>query len=174
MKQRILLIVALIIIVANIIRTLIISYTFLDYSNNILKREILTFKKFLKLNNTNTKKTIKELKTISQDITKIELIPIQHKNTTDNIKNTYLKIKLDWKHKQFIGITNFDKNHYLKIVFSGKNYYEKFINALLQLFIISISSLIVILLIINHFLNPYLELLEKNKIYHFRFIKRKF
>ena len=151
MKKRILFIIALIMIISTIIRTVIVGVSFISFSNHIIEnqtaliadiiREVKDKNKFLTL--------IKK----SGPIKNIEIIP--------GIKN---EIIYDIKYKTIIAFAPYKHNKSLKIKYAGKKYFQKFSNAIIQLIIIAFISLILIILIVNYFLTPYLEILEEIKI----------
>ena len=166
MKKRILLIIALVMIISTIIRTSIIGYTFWDYANSVIRSEVNTFRNILKVSD--KQKTIIELIKSSKDIQEIRIInkPKYRSNvfSFEGISKNDIHIKLDLSKKEIIANAPLEKGKYLEIVFSGNTYYQKLVNSLIQLIVIAVFSLLVIIAIVNHFLNPYLEILEKIKI----------
>ncbi|QCI28774.1 GGDEF domain-containing protein [Caminibacter pacificus] len=148
MKKKILIIIAFIMIISTIIRTFIVGASFLNYSNSLIKnqtnlivdilREVIDKDKFLHIIQN------------SHPIKKIEFIKGQ--------KNELI---YSFKDKTIISIVPFNELESLKIVFSAKNYFDKLLMAIAQLILIALISLIIIILLVNHFLKPYLEILEK-------------
>jgi diguanylate cyclase (GGDEF)-like protein len=90
----------------------------------------------------------------SHHIKKIQLL---------NEKTTKTRIKSNYNNKTFTTLTPFSENKTLKIVFEADSYFKKLLNTFIQLIFIALISLIIIILIVNYFLTPYLEILEKIK-----------
>ena len=161
MKKRILIIIALIMIISTIIKTLIVGFSFLNFSKEIIQNE-------------------------SELITDIMMEAIDKEKFIDLIKNSKAikNIKYINKYKKGIyfdlnkkTITSFypiNNNESLEIVYEGKIYFAKIKNAIIQLLIIALISLIIIILILNYFLTPYLEILEDVKKSTQRILKGKF
>jgi len=151
MKKKILIIIAFIMIISTIIRTMIVSYSFLNFSNEIIL---------------NQSKLIKEILQEVSDKQKFFKI-IKHSH---HIKDIYLKPKnginvtniyFDFKDRKIIVKTPFNNNQILEIIYWGESYFDKILKSLFQLILIAIISLIVIIIIVNYYLTPYLEILEK-------------
>ncbi|ACM92233.1 ggdef domain protein [Nautilia profundicola AmH] len=152
MKKKILLIIALIMIISTILRTMIVGYSFLNFSNATIENEANLLKELLQevIDKDRFIKIIQK----SQHIKEIEFI---------NKKSSKTTILSDYNHKTFTTLLPFSDNQTLKIVFEADNYFKKLQNTYLQLIFIAIVSLIIIILIVNYFLTPYLEILEKIK-----------
>ena len=148
MKKKILLIIALIMIISTIIRTVIVGISFVNFSSKVISNQTLLIKEILK--EVNDKNKFMKLIKHSNLIDDIEIIP--------SIKNSLI---YDFEKKEIITYSPLDKNHSLKIVFNGSIYYDKEVKAIIQLIAIALISLILIILIVNYFLTPYLEILEK-------------
>jgi len=150
MKKRILIIIAVIMIISTIIRTVIVGYSFLGYSKEIIQNEseliadiyLETTNKNKILNLIRHSKPIKDVKTI---------------NTSKN------SIVFDINKKIIISYYPLNINKSLEIIYDGEIYFKKLENAILQLLGIALVSLILIILIVNYFLTPYLEILESVK-----------
>ena len=152
MKKKILFIIALIMIISTIIRTMIVGYSFLNFSNSVIENEANLLKELL-LESNDKNKFINIIEK-SHHIKNIQFID---KTMQESI------IKSDYEHKTFTILIPFSENKTLKIVFEADDYFKKLQNIFLQLFLIALVSLIVIILIVNYFLTPYLEILEKVK-----------
>ncbi len=152
MKKKILLIIALIMIISTILRTLIISYSFLNFSNVIIENEAGLLKELL-LESTEKEKLLNTINK-SYHIKEIKLINFPTKQTI---------IASDYKHKTFTSKIPFTDNQTLQIVFEANKYFEKLINTFIQLIVIAFVSLVIIIFTVNYFLTPYLEILEKIK-----------
>ncbi|GAB6073920.1 diguanylate cyclase [Nautilia lithotrophica] len=152
MKKKILLIIALIMIISTILRTMIVGYSFLNFSNSTIENEANLLKDLL----LEVKDKNKFLNIIqkSHHIKEIKFINKTTKNTT---------IISDYEHKTFTTLLPFSENETLKIVFEADNYFKKLQDTFIQLIFIAFVSLIIIILIVNYFLTPYLEILEKIK-----------
>jgi len=153
MKKKILIIIALIMIISTIIRTAIVSFSFLNFSNQLIENQTLLIKEILE--ETNDKEKFLQIIKNSHHINDIKFIPDQK---TENIK-----IEYNFKTQTIISVAPFDDNGVLQITFSGVDYFSKLQSAILQLIAIAITSLIIIILIVNYYLTPYLEILEKIK-----------
>ncbi|MEO1923151.1 MAG: GGDEF domain-containing protein [Nautiliaceae bacterium] len=153
MKKKILIIIALIMIISTIIRTAVISFSFLNFSNQLIQNQTLLIKEILE--ETNDKEKFLQIIKNSHHINDIKFIPDQK---TENIK-----IEYNFKTQTIISVAPFDDNGVLQITFSGVDYFSKLQSAILQLIAIAIISLIIIILIVNYYLTPYLEILEKIK-----------
>ena len=152
MKKKILFIIALIMIISTVIRTVIVGYSFFNFSNSVIENEANLLKELL-LESNDKNKFINIIEK-SHHIKNIQFID---KTMQESI------IKSDYKHKTFTTLIPFSENKTLKIVFEADDYFKKLQNIFLQLFLIASISLIVIILIVNYFLTPYLEILEKVK-----------
>ena len=150
MKKRILIIIAAIMIISTIIRTVIVGYSFLGYSKEIIQNE---------------SELIADIYLETKDKNKIiNLIkyskPIKDINIINKTKND---VFFDITQKSIISYYSLDANKSLKIVYDGEVYFKKLEDAILQLLSIALISLILIILIVNYFLTPYLEILESVK-----------
>ena len=153
MKKRILLIIALIMIITTIIRTIAIGYSFLSFSNTVIDNEN-NFIKSLVLNS--KKENLNELLKIintSNHIQNIEIHPL-----TD--KNRKCKTEYNREDETITSFIQLDKNHLIKITYNAKDFYAKLNLALIKLIAIGFLSLIIIILIVNYYLTPYLEIFE--------------
>jgi len=153
MKKRILLIIALIMIITTIIRTVAIGYSFLSFSNAVIDNEN-NFIKSLILNSKkeNLNALLKIINT-SNHIQNIEIHPL-----TD--KNKKCKTEYNKEDKTITSFIQLDKNHLIKITYNAKDFYAKLNLALIKLIAIGFLSLIIIILIVNYYLTPYLEIFE--------------
>jgi diguanylate cyclase (GGDEF)-like protein len=151
MKKKILIIIALIMIISTIIRTVIVGYSFFNFSNELIKNQTLLIKDMLDETD-NREKFFKIIKN-SHHIKDIKC--------TDKKVNSIV-IKYNFEEK---AITSYVPTHdgSLKIVFSGEDYFSKITSAIFNLILIALISLIIIILIVNYYLTPYLEMLEKIK-----------
>ncbi len=152
MKKKILLIIALIMIISTVLRTAVVGYSFLNFSNATVENEANLLKELLQ-EVADKDKFIKIIKK-SHHIKHVELI---------NKHIPHFVINSDYKSKIFTTLTPFSQNETLKIIFEADNYFKKLFNTFTQLILIAIISLIIIILIVNYFLTPYLEILEKIK-----------
>jgi len=154
LKKKILIIIAIIMIISTIIRTLIVGISFLNFSNALIENQTTLIKEILEEVN-DKEKFLKIIKN-SHHIKNIKFIPLE---------TTSKPIKIDYNidKKTIISTIPFSKNLTLEIIFSGEDYFSKLQNAIIQLILIALISLIVIILIVNYFLTPYLEILEKVK-----------
>jgi len=159
MKKRILFIIAFIIIITTTIRTLIIGYSFLDYTEKSIKNQIKTFKTILEKSN-NKKEILKLIKESDSKIINLKIVKTK-KNLAKTIKGNNIQILIS-KH-QIKAIAPLNNKSLLKITFSADIYYQKLIFTLIKLIVVAIIFLIIIIVTVNHFLTPYLELLEKIK-----------
>jgi diguanylate cyclase (GGDEF)-like protein len=153
MKKKILLIIALIMIISTILRTVIVGYSFLNFSKTIVDNEN-TFIKEILLNSNNCEKMINTIKN-SRHIKNIIII-----SSINNIE----KYEYNVNEQTITSYIQFKNSQYLKIIYNAKEYYNKLFWALGQLIFIAVISLILIILIVNYFLTPYLEILEKVKL----------
>jgi len=71
------------------------------------------------------------------------------------------KIIYSFDKHEIISYIPFRQNSSLMIVFSAKEYFGTLFKAISQLVLNAVISLIIIILLVNHFLKPYLEILEK-------------
>ena len=148
MKKKILLIIASIMIISTIIRTIIVGFSFIHFSSKVINNQTILIKGIIK-EVKNKNKFINIIKH-SNLINDIKIIP--------SIKNSLI---YDFQTKEIITYSPLDNKSSLKIVFNGHIYYDKEVNAIIQLIIIALLSLVLIILIVNYFLTPYLEILEK-------------
>jgi len=147
-KKKILIIIALIMIISTIIRTSIVGASFLTYSNSLISNQTKLIVEILK----EAKDKDKFLSVINSSH------PIQEISFINNKKEDII---YSFKDKTIISYTPFDNSKSLKIVFSAKDYFDNLINSVIQLILIALISLIIIILLLNHFLEPYLEILEE-------------
>ena len=150
MKKKILFIIALIMIISTIIRTVIVSYSFVNFSDSLIKNENELIKGIL-VKTKNKDEVLKFIKN-STYIRNIEKIPhpLEKKiiyNFGEQTITSYIECK----------------DHFLKITYDAKEYYDNIKWAIFQLVNIALISLVLIILIVNYFLTPYLEILEKVK-----------
>ena len=148
MKKKILLIIALIMIISTVIRTVIVGFSFINFSSEVIKNQTMLITEIIK----EVKDKNKFINLIKQSnlINDIKIIP--------NKKN---RLIYNFKTKEIITYTPINSKDSLKIIFNGNIYYNKEVKAIIQLIIIALISLILIILILNYFLTPYLEILEK-------------
>jgi len=152
MKKRILLIIIAIMVLSTVVRTGIITFTFLNFANTTIMNEASLIKEIL--TEVSDKEKLLEVIKNSRHIVDINIL--NKKIKTDSLI-------YDKTHKHFIIETPFGENQMLEIVFSTRDYYQQLINIILQLTAIAVISLIVIIFIVNYFLTPYLEILENVK-----------
>ena len=148
MKKKILLIIAAIMIISTIIRTIIVGFSFINFSSKVISNQTILITEI-----------IKEVKDKNKFIN-----IIKHSNLINNIKiipSRKNSLIYDLQTKEIITYSNLNNNNSLKISFNGSIYYNKEVNAIIQLAVIALISLILIILIVNYFLTPYLEILEK-------------
>jgi two-component system cell cycle response regulator len=150
MKKRILLIIALIMIITTTLRTIAITYSFLNFSNTVIQNENNFIKSlFVNSKSENYKKLITIIKN-SPHIKNVKII-----NLNSNNKTIY-----DKKNKTIISYIKLNKKNIIKITYDAKKYYEKLFIALIKLITIGLISLVIIILTVNYYLNPYLEIFE--------------
>jgi len=152
MKKKILFIIAAIMIISTILRTIIVGYSFLNFSNVTIENEANLLKELLEESSDKDKL----LKVISKSH-HIKHIQILQKQINNEI------IESDYANRTFTILIPFSKNETLKIVFEAEKYFQKIYYTFAQLIAIAIISLVIIILIVNYFLTPYLEILEKIK-----------
>ena len=154
MKKKILFIIALIMIISTIIRTLIIGYSFFNFSNALIKNEAVLLKEILQEVHDKDKflKIIKK----SHHIKDIQIVSMVNQKKEESI--TY-----NTNNKTFTTYIPLQEDKFLKITFLANFYFDKFTSAVTQLILIALISLVLIILIVNYFLTPYLEILEKVK-----------
>ena len=151
MKKRILIIIAIIMIISTIIRTFVVGFSFFSFSKEIIQNESELIADII--NETEHKEKLLTLIKNSKPIKDIEII------------NTFKEgIQLNIEKKTIFSFYPLKNNKTLEIEYSGEIYFQKFQNAIIQLLIIALVSLIIIILIVNYFLTPYLEILESVKI----------
>ena len=148
MKKKILIIIAVIMIISTVIRTFIVGASFLNYSNSLIKNQTLLIADLF--NEVQKKEKFLEIIKRSHPVKEIEII---------NGKKD--EINYSFSNKTIISYIPVEFNKSLKIVFSADQYFDKLISALIQLILIALISLIIIIALVNHFLKPYLEILEK-------------
>jgi len=153
LKKKILVIIAAIMIISTIIRTLIVGISFLNFSNALMENQSNLIKEILQ--EVEDKERFINIIKESHHIKEIEFV--KHKNLLNST------ISYNFHNKTITVFMPFNDSEYLKIVFSGEDYFSKLQNAIIQLIIIALISLIIIILIVNYFLTPYLEILEKVK-----------
>lgn len=136
-------------IISTLIRTLIITYTFLNFSNTTITNEAILIKDIL--TEVKDKNRFLEIIRNSQHILDVKFIPEKTKTESISFKenNKAFEVKMP-----------FNDYETLIILFNTKDYYKKLSNAIYQLIAIAVISLIVIILTVNYFLTPYLEILE--------------
>ncbi|WP_457561355.1 GGDEF domain-containing protein [Caminibacter sp.] len=163
MKKKVLIIIAIIMIISTIIRTAIVSFSFLNFSNEIILNQSKLIKEILQevIDKDKFMKIIQH----SKDIKAIEFKPKISSN---------LKIKYNIEDKEIKIIIPFNKTENLIIYYDGNVYFQKIFNAILQLILIALISLIIIILIVNYYLTPYLEILEKVKNITHKMLKGNF
>ena len=148
MKKKILLIIALIMIISTIIRTVIIGFSFVNFSSKVINNQTILITEIIK-EVKNKQKFINIMKQ-SNLINDIQILPYK--------KNSLI---YDFQTKEIISYSPLNNKNSLKIVFNGNIYYNKEVKAIAKLVIIALISLVLIILIVNYFLTPYLEILEK-------------
>jgi len=163
MKKKILIIITLIMVISTIIRTAIVGFSFFNFSNQLITNQTLLIKEILQ--ETIDKNRFIDIIKSSHHIKYINFI---------NKKVSEINLKYDFENKEIIAVAPFNSNEALKIVFSGKDYFDKLINAIFQIILLAIISLIIIILILNYYLTPYLEILEKVKHSTDKMLKGKF
>ena len=151
MKKRILIIIAIIMIISTIIRTFIVGFSFFSFSKEIIQNESELIADIII--ETEHKEKLLKLIQNSKPIKDIEIIK-QFKNG----------INFNIDKKTIISFYPLNQHQTLEIEYNGEIYFQKFQNAIIQLLIIALVSLIIIILIVNYFLTPYLEILESVKI----------
>jgi len=163
MKKKILIIIALIMVISTIIRTAIVGFSFFNFSNQLITNQTLLIKELLQ--ETIDKNRFIDIIKSSHHIKCIKFI---------NKRVSEINLKYDLENKEIIAVAPFNSNEALKIVFSGKDYFDKLINAILQIVFLALISMIIIILILNYYLTPYLEILEKVKHSTEKMLKGKF
>ncbi len=152
MKKKILIIIAIIMILSTIIRTAIVSISFLNFSNEIILNQSILIKEILQ--------EVIDKDKFLQIIKKSEHI---RDLKFEKVKNKSIKIDYNFKNREIKVILPFSNIENLVITYDGNIYFDKIIKALIQVITIAILSLIIIILIVNYYLTPYLEILEKIK-----------
>ncbi|QCT94265.1 diguanylate cyclase [Caminibacter mediatlanticus TB-2] len=152
MKKKILIIIALIMIISTIIRTSLVEYSFIAFAKQLILNQTMLIKDILYevINKEDYLQIIKDSYAI-EDI----------KLKKGKIKSTQININLKQKYIQII--TPFNSESYLDIKYNAKDYFNNILNISIKLFIIGLTSLIIIIWIVNYFLTPYLEILENVK-----------
>ena len=135
-------------IISTIIRTIVVGFSFVYFSSKVINNQTMLITEIIK----EVKDKNKFINIIKRSnlITDIKIIP--KKNDS---------LIYDFSTKQITTYSPLNNKNSLKIVFNGKIYYDKEVNAIIQLVAIALISLILIILIVNYFLTPYLEILEK-------------
>jgi len=150
MKKRILIIIALIMTISTIIKTLIVGYSFFSFSTKMINNESQLIIDILKESN-NKEKLLTLIKN-SKSIKDIEFI------------NKYKTgIKFNFQKETITAFYPINSTKSLEIEYNGKIYFERFNQTITHLLIFAFISLILIILIVNYFLTPYLEILESVK-----------
>jgi len=149
MKKRILIIIALIMIISTIIRTLIVGFSFFNFSEKIINNESQLIFDIL-MESKDKEKLLKLIKN-SKPINDIEFI----NRYKEGIEFNFIKKTITSYYPA--------NNKTLEIEYNGETYFQTLENAILQLLGIALISLILIILIVNYFLTPYLEILESVK-----------
>jgi len=147
-KKKILLIIALIMIISTVIRTIIVGFSFINFSSEVINNQTILITEI-----------IKEVKDKNKFIN-----IIKHSNLINNIQiipNKKDSLIYKFQTKEIITYSPLNEKNSLKIIFNGNIYYNKEVEAIIQLIIIALISLVLIILIVNYFLTPYLEILEK-------------
>jgi len=147
-KKKILFIIAFIMIFSTVIRTFVVAASFLNYSNSLIKNQTYLIADIL--DEVSDKKRFLNVIKNSHPIKDISFVNGQKD-----------EIIYSFKDKTIISFIPIGATKSLKIVFSAKQYFDKLISALIQLILIALISLIIIIALVNHFLKPYLEILEK-------------
>lgn len=164
MKKKILIIIALIMIISTTIRTIIVGASFFNFSNQLIENQSLLIKDILE--EVSDKKKFLEIIKNLHHINHIEYLTKPHLNN--------IEIKYNFSSKTITSTIPINNNEAIKIIFSGEDYFSKFLEAILKLIIIAIISLIFIILIVNYYLTPYLEILEKVKLSTEKMLKGNF
>ncbi|GAB6046118.1 hypothetical protein JCM11957_17170 [Caminibacter profundus] len=164
MKKKILIIIALIMIISTIIRTIVVGASFFNFSNQLIENQSLLIKDILE--EVSDKKKFLEIIKNLHHINHIEYLTKPHLNN--------IEIKYNFSSKTITSIIPINNNKAIKIIFSGEDYFSKLLEAIIKLIIIAIISLIFIILIVNYYLTPYLEILEKVKLSTEKMLKGNF
>ena len=150
MKKRILIIIAIIMTISTIVKTLIVGYSFFSFSTKMINNESQLIFDILK-ESTHKEKLLHLIKN-SKPIKDIEFI------------NTYKKgIEFSFKKETITAFYPVNSKKSLEIEYNGKIYFERFNQTIIHLLLFAFISLILIILIVNYFLTPYLEILESVK-----------
>ena len=150
MKKRILFIIALIMIISTIIKTIIIGASFVSFSSQMIENQTMLLSDIIK--EAKNKQKFLSLIQKSSPIKEIQII-----------SGYKTSITYDVSKKVIISYAPINTTSSIKIIYKGDQYFQKFANAIIQLIAIALISLILIILIVNYFLTPYLEILEKIK-----------
>ena len=137
-------------IISTIIRTVIVGYSFFDYSKKIIQSESELIADIIM--ETTDKMKILNLIKYSKTIHDIKFIK-EYKND----------VVFDIRNKTITSFYPIDNDKSIKIVYNGELYFSKLKNAIVNLLLIASISLILIILIVNYFLTPYLEILDSVK-----------
>ncbi len=137
-------------IISTIIRTVMVGYSFFDYSKKIIQSE---------------SELIADIIMETTDKTKI-LNLIKNSKTINDIK--FIKeykndVVFDIRDKTITSFYPIENDKSIKIIYNGELYFSKLKNATVNLLLIASISLILIILIVNYFLTPYLEILDSVK-----------
>ena len=151
MKRKILFIIAMLMVVSTIARTLIVSYSFLDFTKTSIENETSLIRDIL-LESSDIDKT-RQLIAKSYAVKNVEILSGRHN----------ANIKFDMNNKLITSFKPFTKNSYLKLTFEGSSILKQEYFMFGQIILIGLISLILIILITNYFLTPYLEITEKIK-----------
>jgi diguanylate cyclase (GGDEF)-like protein len=148
MKKKILLIIATIIIITTIIRTVILSGTFYNFSktmvinqSNIIRTilyEVIDKERFIRI--------LRD----SNEIKEIKLVPKRKK-----------EIHFDFIDKKITVYLPFNDIESLKIVYTAKDFMNEVNKTFFYIILLGLVSLIIIILIVNYFITPYLNVLEE-------------
>ena len=138
-------------IITTIIRTIAVGYSFLNFSNTVIINENNFIKSLILNYKQNNITPLLEIIKNSNHIKNIEIISSKKKlhNTIYNRNQQTIT--------SFIKLNN---NNYIKIIYNAKDFYSKLNLALIKLIAIGFFSLIIIILIVNYYLTPYLEIFE--------------
>jgi diguanylate cyclase (GGDEF)-like protein len=163
MKKKILIIIAVIMIISTIIRTAIVSFSFLNFSDEIIMNQSLLIKEILQ--EVIDKERFLKIIERSEHIRYLKFVP----KSTDTSQINY-----NFENKEIKVVMPFNDTENLIITYDGNIYFDKIIKAILQLIFIALISLIIIIMIVNYYLTPYLEILEKINLITRQMLKGKF
>ena len=137
-------------IISTIIRTVIVGYSFFGYTKEIIQNESELISEIIL--ETADKTKILNLIKYSKAVKDIEFIKEYKNSVVFNIKD-----------KTITSFYPIDNDKSIKIVYNGELYFNKLKSAVINLLLIASISLILIILIVNYFLTPYLEILDSVK-----------